>query len=278
MELFDTHFHFDGEESYENFLARCREDLLLAGKNFRRLPDKLRMLCAGSDFEESKIAMGFADNSPEVYFACGVHPHAAEEYCKLTTKVDFSIFKDHPKLLAIGEIGLDYFYDMSDRESQLTTLQEFLDLALKWDLPAMLHLRDKENIFDAYDDALTMLENFTGKGGRFVIHCYAGNREYAEKFLALGGFFGVTGMYTFKAAHNIREAISIIPTGRLLIETDSPYLAPVPFRGRSNTPGMVALVAQALGADRRMTPEEAAQTFADNAKNFYRINKKGELV
>ena len=116
-----------------------------------------------------------------------------------------------------------------------------------------------------------MLADFSAAGGRFVIHCYAGNAADAEKFLAMGGFFGVTGMYTFKAANNIREAIAVIPDERLLIETDSPYLAPVPFRGRSNTPGMVALVAQALGAARNMTPEAAAELFTANGKKFYNI-------
>ena len=137
----------------------------------------------------------------------------------------------------------------------------------------MLHLRDKDKIFQAYSDALAMLKDFTAAGGRFVIHCYAGNREYAEKFLELGGFFGVTGMYTFKAAVNIREVIAAIPDDRLLIETDSPYLAPVPYRGRSNTPGMVALVARALGCDRGMTPENAAELFTANGKRFYRIGE-----
>lgn len=271
MELFDTHFHFDGEESFESFLDRCQADLSVAAGSFCRKPEKLLMLCAGGSYSGSLLARDCALSVPEVYFSCGVHPHSASEY--LADKRDFSIFKGEKKLLAIGEIGLDYFYDLSDRQSQLTVLEEFLALALEWDLPAMLHLRDKDNIFTAYDDALSMLKNFSSAGGRSVIHCYAGNAAYAEKFLALGCYFGVTGMFTFKAAGNIREAISVIPDDRLLIETDSPYLAPVPFRGRSNTPGMVALVARALGSSRNMTPEEAAEKFTANGKKFYRIGE-----
>ena len=150
-------------------------------------------------------------------------------------------------------------------------LDEFLELALLWDLPAMLHLRDKENSRQVYQDALDMLTPFSQAGGRFVIHCYAGNAADAEKFLELGGYFGAGGMYTFKAAGNIRDALAVVPTERLLIETDSPYLTPVPYRGKSNTPGMVALVARALGIDRQMLPEKAAEVFTGNAIKFYRI-------
>lgn len=271
MELFDTHFHFSGEESFEEFITRCQADLRTAGAGFAPCPDRLLMLCAGADHQESLRAQEFAARYPDVYFACGIHPHAAAEY--LECPQDFSGFKNDRKLLALGEIGLDYFYDFSDPASQKKVLEEFLELALQWQKPAMLHLRDKDDTFQAYQDALEMLTGFAGAGGRFVIHCYAGNRDYAEKFLALGGYFGVTGMYTFKAASNIREVISQIPDDRLLIETDAPYLTPVPYRGKSNTPGMVALVARALGCDRQMTPETAAELFTGNGKRFYQIGE-----
>ena len=270
MELFDTHFHLSDGEDFAGFCQRAQDDLLLATKDFNQPVDKLLMLCAGSDYAESLQAMEFAHAVENGYFACGIHPHAAAEYLN-GGKADFSVFKGDKKLVAIGEIGLDYFYDLSDEASQKTVLEEFLALALQWDLPAMLHLRDRDDSSQAYDDALAMLTGFSAAGGRFVIHCYAGNGEYAKKFLDLGGYFGVTGMYTFKAANNIRDAVSVIPDERLLIETDSPYLAPVPYRGRSNTPGMTALVAQALGASRQMTPEEAVKKFTENGKRFYRI-------
>ena len=235
MEIFDTHFHLSDEETFESFLNKCGDDLKLSAKDFTVPVDSLLMLCAGSNYAESVQAMKFAEYAENVYFSCGIHPHAAVEYLQ-GEKPDFSIFRNHAKLVAIGEIGLDYFYDFSDEASQKKVLEEFLQLALDWNLPAMLHLRDKDNSRKVYDDALAMLGAFANDGGRFVIHCYAGSAADAEKFLELGGYFGVTGMYTFKAATNIREAISVIPTDRLLIETDSPYLAPVPFRGRTNTP------------------------------------------
>ena len=271
MEIFDTHFHLDPEDDFSSFLQRSYDDLRLACSDYREVPSKLLMLCAGGSYAGSLQAMEFADYAEEVWFSCGVHPHDAAEYH--LDRRDFSIFKDHRKLLAIGEIGLDYFYGFSDRDTQLSVLQEFLDMALDWDKPAMLHLRDKDNCRQAYDDALALLSGFSNAGGRFVIHCYAGNQDDARKFLDMGGYFGVTGMYTFKAAHNIRETISIIPDDRLLIETDSPYLAPVPYRGRNNTPGMVALVAASLGASRQLPPEASTALFTANGKRFYRIKE-----
>ncbi|MBR2345515.1 MAG: TatD family hydrolase [Lentisphaeria bacterium] len=269
MELFDTHFHFDGETEFEAYMAQIRADLELTAPTFNVPLSKLYMLCAGGSWTGSKRAMEFAGKIENGYFSAGVHPHDAEEYRQQGG--DFSIFRNEKKLLAIGEIGLDYFYDLSDRNIQQDVLQEFLDLALAWNLPAMLHLRDKDNVFDAYSDALNMLEPFSRAGGRFVIHCYAGNEQFAEKFLDLGGYFGVTGLYTFKAADNIRSVIARLPAERLLTETDSPYLAPVPYRGRTNTPGMVGLVAARLGSDLNMTPEAAADFFTANGKRFYGI-------
>ena len=269
MDLFDTHFHFDGEVAPAEYMAQVNADLELNSGLFSVPVDKLYLMCAGGSFAGSVRAAEFARTVDNAYFSAGVHPHDAEQYVK--TGGDFSILHGEAKLRAVGEIGLDYFYDLSDRKVQLDVLAEFLALALKWQLPAMLHLRDKDGVWGAYDDALAMLKDFRADGGRFVIHCFAGNEEYAEKFLELDGFFGVTGMYTFKAAHNVRSAISRVPLDKLLIETDSPYLAPVPYRGRVNTPGMVGRVAAALGADRGLTPEKAAEIFTENGKNFYHI-------
>ena len=136
----------------------------------------------------------------------------------------------------------------------------------------MVHLRDRDGALDAYRDGLELLEQFAGKGGRFVVHCYAGNAEYLERFLELGAYVGVTGMATFKAAENIRENLLRIPDDRLLIETDSPYLAPVPFRGRENTPGLLPLVAAAAAKVRGVELEALAELTTRNGCEFYRLD------
>ena len=270
MELFDTHFHYSGEVAPQDYYARITADAALCTDAIGNAEVRHLLLAAGGSYQESINAQNFAETVEKAYFACGVHPHQAAEY--MSSQEDFSRFKGHKKLVSVGEIGLDYFYEESPRDEQLQVFEKFLDLALEWDKPAMLHLRDQDNRFDAYFDALDLIKPFAAAGGRFVIHCCTATPEIAGKFLELGAMIGVTGIITFKAANNVREMIKTVPDDRLLIETDSPYLAPVPFRGRENTPGLIAMVAEKLACERGMSIEKMAALTAANAKRFYRIN------
>lgn len=274
MLLFDTHFHFGGEATPVEFMGEVRDDLRLAsaelGSAEASEPD-IFVAAMGGDYLESLRASEFAAVVPNSCFAAGVHPHNAAEY--LEKRQDFSPFFADPKLAAVGELGLDYFYELSDREAQRRVFGEFLDLALEHELPVVVHLRDRDGALDAYRDGLALIEPFAAGGGRFVVHCYAGNAEYLARFLELGAYVGVTGMATFKAAENIRENLRNIPDDRLLIETDSPYLAPVPFRGRKNTPGLVALIAAAVAEVRGMELERLAELTARNGCEFYRLDR-----
>lgn len=131
----------------------------------------------------------------------------------------------------------------------MEVFRRFLELALAWDLPAIVHLRDKDGVWTAYEDGLALLTPSRPAGGRFVVHCFSGTPAWAEKFLALGACLGVTGLVTFNRADNIRETLAVIPDDRLLIETDSPYLAPVPHRGVENHPGFLVLIAARVAAE-----------------------------
>ena len=273
MRLFDTHFHFGGEATPLEFMGAVRDDLRLALDRTGAADRTAELFVAamGGDHLESLRAQEFCAVIPNSRFAAGVHPHNAEEY--LRTPQDFSPFLADPKLVAIGELGLDYFYELSDREVQRQVFGKFLALALEHELPAVVHLRDRDGALDAYRDGLELLTPFAAKGGRFVVHCYAGNAEYLQHFLDLGAYAGETGMVTFKAAENIRENLRLIPDDRLMVETDSPYLAPVPFRGRTNTPGLVALVAAAAAKVRGMELEALAELTTHNACSFYRLDE-----
>ena len=165
---------------------------------------------------------------------------------------------------------MDFFYDHSPEKAQLAVLEEFLQLALEKKLPAIIHIRDKEDCDKAYRDAYRLLEQFSRNGGRFVVHCFAGTPEWAEKFLALGAYCGVTGIVTFRRAENIRETLKVIPQNRLLLETDSPYLAPVPHRGKENHPGFLVLVAQTVARERGCTIEEIAAAATANGLNLFK--------
>ena len=274
MKLFDTHFHFSGDTTPAEYLNLVDADMARAGERsgLTETPE-LWLVSVGGDYLESVRAKAFASVTPRCFFAAGVHPHEAAAF--LAERRDFAVFRDDPKLVAAGELGLDYYYELSDRAAQRQVFAEFLDLALSWDRPAIVHLRDRDGAEDAYREGAELLEPFARRGGRFVIHCYAGSREYMDRFLGMGAYVGVTGMATFRAAENIRAMLAAIPDDRLLIETDSPYLAPVPFRGSANTPGMLPLVAAEAARVRGTTVDELALLTWRNACEFYRIDGGG---
>jgi TatD DNase family protein len=269
MQLFDTHFHFYGEVSATAYVENIRLVLNAPKQLAAGSVDKLLLNAVGGDYLESCRAREFAHAVGDTVFSCGVHPHQAEEF--LAHQEDFSCFKGDSLLKAVGELGLDYFYDYSNHEAQKKVFGHFLALALEWDLPAIVHIRDKEDVFDAYSDAYDLLAPFAASGGRFVIHCYAGNPFWAEKFLALGSYFGVTGMVTFRKAENIRENLKYIPLERLFIETDAPYLAPIPHRGKENHPGYLIHVAAGAAQQYQMTTGDFAAVTLENGKKFFGI-------
>ncbi|MDA3800429.1 MAG: TatD family hydrolase [Kiritimatiellae bacterium] len=258
MKLFDTHFHFydkNGEpEEYWNEI---------------KIPELEYVLAVGADFEESKVARDFASKIDNSWFAAGVHPHGADEI--KDGIACFDEFKNDDKLVAIGEIGLDYFYENSERETQKKIMELFLEQALKLNLPAIVHCRDQNDKDQAYLDAFEMLKDFSKDGGQFELHCFAGTPFWAENFLDLGAYLGVTGIVTFPAAKNIRDSVKVIPLDRLLVETDSPYLAPVPHRGKPNNPGYVIEVAKKVAEVKGITADECAKITTKNAFEFFRI-------
>lgn len=256
MELFDTHFHYyDKDQTPREYYDSIK------------IPELKYLLAAGADFAESRTARSFAEAIENSCFSAGVHPHSAAEFEGIEA---FDEFKDHAKLAAIGEIGLDYFYDNSPRKIQRSVMEQFLALALQWNLPAIVHLRDADGKFDAYADSLAMLKDFASDKGAFVVHCFCGTPGWAEKFLELGAFLGVTGIVTFPRAVNIRETLEIIPDERLLIETDSPYLAPLPYRGKSNNPGYVIKVAEKIAEERGKSIEEIAELTTNNGLRLFK--------
>lgn len=259
MELFDTHFHYyDKGQNPEDYYESIKT------------PELKYLLAAGADFEESRTARRFAEAIENSWFSAGVHPHSAAEFDSMEA---FAEFKGHDSLAAVGEIGLDYFYDNSPRKIQRSVMEQFLGLALEWKLPALVHIRDADGKFDAYADGLAMLKDFAGDGGRFVVHCFSGTPGWAEKFLELGAFLGITGIVTFPRANNIRETLQVIPDERLLIETDSPYLAPVPYRGKPNNPGYVIKVAEKIAEERGRAVEEIAELTTNNAFELLNLER-----
>ncbi len=268
--LFDTHLHLprreegkEGEETGfdpEEFLRRAQD----AGVE--------RLLLCSSGMEDSLRAADFAGSrkdSSGVFFAAGVHPHDAEDNRKkLFSAEDFKVFAERKGFAAIGEIGLDFYYDFSDRATQISVFRDFLAVALELGVPACVHCRDRDGEDSAYDIAFELLRDFAASHGVFVLHAFAGSPEWADKFIQLGAYFGVGGMITFKHADKIRELACLYPEDRILLETDSPYLAPVPFRGKENHPAYLPLIAEKLTLLRDISLDDCARITTENAFRF----------
>ncbi len=255
MQLFDTHFHYYADTSPQEYYAMIKR------------PELTRLLAVGANYAESVNAQNFANEIACAWFSAGVHPHSAAEY--LTSPESFDAFREDEKMVAVGEIGLDFYYENSIRRDQYKVMELFMNHALEWRLPAIIHCRDKDDRDDAYRDCYSMLRDFSASGGRFVVHSFTGTTGWADKFLELGAFIGVNGIVTFPRAENVREILGIIPEDRLLLETDSPYLAPVPHRGKTNHPGLIIHVAEKSAEVKQMTAEQIAELTSSNACKFF---------
>ena len=212
--------------------------------------------------------VGTAAREPDVFASVGIHPHEADAHADLGRAALLEATR-HPKVIAIGETGLDYYYDKSDRETQKMLFLMHIDVARETGLPLIIHTRDAE------DDTYAILAEEMEKGAfPALIHCFTASRDFAEKVLVLGLTISLSGIVTFKNAKDLQDVAMIIPEDRLLVETDSPFLAPVPHRGKVCEPAFVADTARFV-ADLRGVPSEvlAAQTTA----NFRRLFAKANL-
>jgi len=212
-----------------------------------------------------------------IYATIGIHPHEA----KLATDGDFQELERlarRPKVIAWGEIGLDYFYDHSPREVQRLVFLKQLELARAAKLPIVIHCRPSQQSEDAWEDCLGMLQEqwVNGLGG--ILHCFTGTWAHAKRALDLGFMISFAGNITFPKAQQIRDAAKEVPLDRMLIETDSPFLAPVPHRGKRNEPAFVKEVARQLGELRGLSTEEIGRRTARNFYRFFSLPESGESI
>ncbi len=252
--LFDTHAHYD-DEAFDT----DRDALLTA------LPQRGvgLILNPGCDVESSRKAVTYAAAYPHVYAAVGIHP----ENCGGCTAGDLAAIHalaQQPKVVAIGEIGLDYYWEENPpRDFQQQVLRQQLALARELALPVIIHDRE------AHADTLSIVREFPGVTG--VFHCFSGSPEMARELLQMGWYLGFDGPVTYKNARRAPEVAAVTPPERMLIETDSPYMTPVPYRGKRNDSGYVYLVAEKLAAWKGLAPEELARITTENGKRLFRI-------
>ncbi|QXM06869.1 TatD family hydrolase [Crassaminicella indica] len=253
--LFDTHAHLD-DGRFDNDREKIIENAKANGISYIVNP--------GADFESSVKSIELANQYDMIYAAVGVHPHDAEDVDDMTLSLLKGLAKK-PKVVAIGEIGLDYHYDHSPRDIQREIFRKQIALAKEVNLPIIIHDRE------ANDDVMRILKEEKAFDTGVVIHCFSGSRELARQYIKLGAFISIAGPVTFKNARKTVEVVESIPLEYLFVETDSPYLTPVPFRGKRNESSYVRYVAERIAEIKGLSLEEVAHQTTENAKKFFGI-------
>lgn len=257
--LVDSHCHLDFDvlaDDIDGVLARARENGVT------------HAVTISTRIRRFEALLAIAERHDNVFCSIGTHPHNAHE--ELDISIDEIVaLSQHPKCVAIGEAGLDYHYDSSPRDAQAKGFRNHIAAARRTGLPLVIHARSAD------DDMIAILEEETGQGAfPFVLHCFSSGAELARRGLALGGYVSFSGIVTFRNAAEIQDVAQFVPSDRFLVETDAPYLAPVPHRGKSNEPGFVRHTAEKLAELRDVPFETIAE---QSTANFRRLFSKAKI-
>lgn len=247
--IFDSHAHYD-DKKFEEIRDSLLENLPQHGV--------CGIINCGCDTESSKKALAFAEKYPYIYAAVGVHP----ENIGGGTVLDIEALAKHKKCVAIGEIGLDYYWVSDNKEEQKALFEEQLLLANRLRLPVIVHDRD------AHADTLELLKKLRPKG---VVHSFSGTAQMAKEILNLGMYIGIGGVITFKNAKKLPEVVEMLPEDRFLLETDAPYLTPVPYRGEINHSAMIYYTAKKIAELKNTTVEQVLSSARKNTENLFGI-------
>ncbi|MBC8632301.1 TatD family hydrolase [[Eubacterium] tenue] len=254
--LFDSHAHLNDERFDED-----REELI----NSLKAKGVDLVLNPGACIETSKSSVDLANKYDFIYAAVGVHPHDVGEMTEEDIETLRKLALENEKVKAIGEIGLDYYYDNSSREIQKKWFKRQIELANELKLPIIIHDRD------AHGDTFEIIKNTKSPEIGCVLHCYSGNVELAKEYVKMGCYISIPGTVTFKNNKKTREVAKEIPLEYLLIETDSPYMAPEPHRGKRNDPSLVQFVADKIAQEKGISYEQVCKATKENAKRFFNI-------
>lgn len=250
MRIIDSHAHYD-DSSFD----ADREDVL------RELfsGEICKIVNIGCSVKSSYSSVKLAEEYAGIYAAVGLHPDAADEIDRIG---EIRSLCGNKKVVAVGEIGLDYHYEEHSRDIQKKAFEEQLKLAAELDMPVVIHSRD------AWEDTMELLRKYRPKG---VMHCFSGSAEIAREIVTMGMYVGFTGVVTFKNAKKALKALEAVPLDRLLVETDCPYMAPEPNRGKRNYSGYLPYTVAAMAAVKGISPDEMAEITAENAERLFGI-------
>ena len=255
--LIDSHAHIQGNE-YDGEVEAVIERARGAGV------EKIIAVGGAGDMSSNTDAIALADSFPDIYATVGMHPHDAKDVGTEELSA-LSELTAHPKVVAVGETGLDYYYNHSPRDMQRRVFSQFIRIARQTGLPIVVHERD------ATKDAAELLRSEGAGELRGVIHCFTGNYEAACAYLDLGFYLSFTGIITFKNAESLRDVVRKVPLEHMLIETDSPFLTPVPHRGKRNEPAYVRFVAETIANIKKIDLQEVARVTTENVSSLFRI-------
>jgi TatD DNase family protein len=254
--IIDSHVHLNDEELFpkiEEIIDRAKAANVKA------------FICVGYDKESSELAIDIANMYEEVYAAIGIHPSEAKHY-KDSDLIWLKENLNHKKVVALGEIGLDYYWDKSTEEKQKNLFIEQMKLANEFKLPIIVHMRD------AINDTYEMIKNYKDKSLSGVMHCYSGSWEYVNKFIDLNLYISLAGPVTFKNAKTPKEIAEKINLNRLLVETDAPYLAPMPHRGKTNESKNLKYIVKEIATIRGISVEEVEKKTSENTIKLFNLS------
>ena len=248
--IFDTHAHYDDERFKEI------ETELFGGIHSHGVG---KIVTCGCDGASSKDALALTDKYPFIYAAVGIHPGNVDSNTPIE---EIANLANHKKCVAIGEVGLDYYWVQDNKEIQKNIFEEQIKLAKELNLPIIVHDRD------AHADTLEILKKYKPQG---VVHSFSGSVEMAEEILKLGMYFGISGVITFKNARKLPDVVKMLPSDKFVLETDAPYLTPVPYRSKLNHSAMIYLSAEKIAEIRNTTTEDILKTTFSNACNLFNL-------
>lgn len=255
--IFDSHSHYD-DSAFDDDRQELLDYLLLDENS-----PVDAIMHAATDEKSSRYGIEMSKKYMNYYCSVGFHPECMDKLPENYMEILENLVDENPEIKAIGEIGLDYHYDGYDREVQIKLLSKQLEFANMRNLPVILHCRD------AMQDFMELLKKYKPKG---VVHCFSGSAETAKEIISLGMYIGFTGVLTFKNAKKVKKAIAVVPNDKFLLETDCPYMAPEPFRGKRCTSDMIEKIAECAGEIKGISPQQVVDITNKNARQLFGID------
>ena len=251
--MIDSHCHLDHEplkSDLSNIIKRSKD----VGIE--------KLLTISTSVESFQKIKNIINEDEIIFGTIGIHPHETDNN-EISTDYIVKNFEENPKIIGIGETGLDFYYNNSDKEKQIKSFKKHIEASIKTNSPLIVHSRNAE------DETFEILNKYQGEKLKILMHCFTGSKNFAEKLLKLNAFFSASGIITFKNSIDLQETFKILPLEKILIETDSPYLAPVPNRGKKNEPSFLSYTAQKLADIKDLSKQEITKITTKNFNNLF---------